>query len=399
MRALIPLASHFVIAPDGSLWTSNASLGYSLWTRYLDVYAEIFLCARAREVAAPPEGWNCISGPGVVPVPIPYFRGPEAFARHYLRIRQIIGQTLRKAQAVHLRLPDPIGSVVWSLLRTGQPYGVEVVADPYDALAPGANRHPLRPLFRRVLAHQLRRECARAAAALYVTETTLQRKYPCRGFTTHASSIDLRAAYFAAAPRPAGPTGSTTRIVFVGSLAQLHKGPDTLIDAVAQCVRGGMDLELLMIGDGQYRGEMEQRAARLGLGRRVRFAGQIASGDTIKEHLDRSDLFVLPSRAEGLPRAMIEAMARGLPCIGTTAGGTAELLSPEDLVAPNDVAGLAATIGAMAGDPRRMAGASARNLARAREYQYETLRERRQRFYADVRGKTEAWLMRRSVRA
>ncbi len=398
MRALIPLASHFVIVPDGSLWTGNASLGYSLWTRYLDVYGEIFLCVRAREAAAPPEGWNRISGPGVVPVPLPYFRGPEAFARHYLRIRRIIGQTLREVEAVHLRLPDPIGSVVWSLLRPGQPYGVEVVADPYDSLAPGANRHPLRPLFRRLLAQQLRRECARATAALYVTETTLQRKYPCRGFTTHASTIDLRAAYFAAAPRPADPARTTTRLVFVGSLAQLHKGPDTLIDAVAECVRGGMELELLMIGDGQYRGEMEQRAARLGLGRRVHFAGQIASAETIKAHLDRSDLFVLPSRAEGLPRAMIEAMARGLPCIGTTAGGTAELLPPEDLVAPEDVAGLAARIRELAGDPQRMAGASARNLARAREYQYEILRERRRRFYAEVRGKTEAWLMGQPVR-
>ena len=122
----------------------------------------------------------------------------------------------------------------------------------------------------------------------------------------------------------------------MGTLEQLYKAPDVLLDAVGQCFRQGLDLELVWIGGGQYQQQLEARAKELGLSPRVRFLGQLPAGDAVRGELDRADLFVLPSRQEGLPRAMLEAMARGLPCIGSTVGGIPELLPAEDLVPPGD---------------------------------------------------------------
>src|SRR5207253_6445170 len=118
----------------------------------------------------------------------------------------------------------------------------------------------------------------------------------------------------------------------------------------------------------QYRSELESRANAAGLNGAARFRGQLASPDAVRAELDRADLFVLPSRQEGLPRAMLEAMARGLPCIGSTVGGIPELLPAEDLVPPGDASALTQKIHDVLGDPQRMARMSARNLEKAREY-------------------------------
>jgi glycosyltransferase involved in cell wall biosynthesis len=179
-------------------------------------------------------------------------------------------------------------------------------------------------------------------------------------------------------------------IVMVGMLKQLYKAPDVLIDAVAQCVREGLDLRLLMVGDGQHRAELEQRALRIGLQGRVCFLGSIPAGQAVRDILDTADLFVLPSRQEGLPRALVEAMARGLPCIGSTVGGFAELLPPDDLVVPGDAAALAEKIRAIVTDPPRQAAMAARNLEHARDYQAERLRERRVQMYRHVLAATSS---------
>jgi glycosyltransferase involved in cell wall biosynthesis len=165
-----------------------------------------------------------------------------------------------------------------------------------------------------------------------------------------------------------------------------------LIDAVAAAVREGADLELVLAGEGKYRPEFERRAATLGLGARARFLGQVPYGAGVREVLDRADLFVLPSRSEGLPRAIIEAMARGLPCIGSTVSGIPELLPAEDLVPPDDVPALTAKIREVLGDRARMQRMSVRNLAKAEDYREELLRARRRAFYRSLRETTERWL-------
>ncbi|MBV8270174.1 MAG: glycosyltransferase family 4 protein [Planctomycetaceae bacterium] len=160
---------------------------------------------------------------------------------------------------------------------------------------------------------------------------------------------------------------------------------------MAACMREGLDLRLTMVGDGKERPGLEARARALGLGPRVRFLGQLPAGEAVRAELDRADLFVLPSRTEGLPRAMVEAMARALPCIGSWVGGIPELLPREDLVPPGDAAALARKIREVVCDPDRMARMSACNLEKAEQYREDALRGRRIAFYQHVREATEAW--------
>jgi glycosyltransferase involved in cell wall biosynthesis len=124
----------------------------------------------------------------------------------------------------------------------------------------------------------------------------------------------------------------------------------------------------------------------------VEFLGALPAGDAVRKRLDASDLFVLASRQEGLPRSMIEAMARGLPCLGTNVGGIPELLPAEDRVAANDACALAGLIGQVIVNPERMNLMAARNLRKASEYEETNLRLRRNELYTAVRDATQQGL-------
>jgi L-malate glycosyltransferase len=94
---------------------------------------------------------------------------------------------------------------------------------------------------------------------------------------------------------------------------------------------------------------------------------------------------------------MLEAMARGLPCIGTAVGGIPELLAAEDIVPPDNPSALARKILEVTRDSRRMHRMSARNLRKASQYREELLRPRRLGFYRHVAGATARWAEDRNV--
>ena len=391
MNVVVTLEDRFDRTPDGRVWTQT-TFPYSFWSRYLQVFDSVRVVARVRDVPNVPSDSKEANGEGVSFAAIPYYIGPW----QYLLKAWLVWRSARNAvnanDAVILRVSSPITSPIQSMLRqTGRPYAVEVIADPYDLFAPGSVKHPLRPFFRWSSPRQLRRDCVEAAAAAYVTKEALQQRYPCPNFSVGVSDVDLPERALVSSSR-LPRQGGTFNLIFVGTMDQLYKAPDVLIDAVAAGVQEGIDLKLTLIGDGKHRSELEARAKSFSLGDRVSFVGQLSGGDAVIAQLDLADLFVLPSHQEGLPRAMVEAMARALPCIGSTVGGIPELLPPEDMIPPGDVAALAGKIRDVTTDPKRMARMSARNLEKAKEYRDEALREQRNEFYRYVREMTEAWL-------
>jgi len=120
-----------------------------------------------------------------------------------------------------------------------------------------------------------------------------------------------------------------------------QKGHAVLLDALADVRRRGLDFTLAVAGDGALRPQLEERAAQLGLGERVRFLGAL---DDVGPLLAAADAVLLPSLWEGLPLVLLEAMVRSRPVIASAVGGVPEVI--EDgvsgvLVPPGDPAALA----------------------------------------------------------
>ncbi|MGH9750997.1 MAG: glycosyltransferase [Candidatus Polarisedimenticolia bacterium] len=140
----------------------------------------------------------------------------------------------------------------------------------------------------------------------------------------------------------------------VGRLAP-QKGQIDLLRAMPEVLRAFPGAACVLAGDGPIRAELEQETRRLGIAGRVVFLGFRSDVPAVLRALD---LFVLPSRWEGMPLALLEAMALGLPVVAARAVGTGEVVRDGEnglLVEPGDVAGLAAAIVALRRNPERAA--------------------------------------------
>src|SRR5207248_6706065 len=122
-----------------------------------------------------------------------------------------------------------------------------------------------------------------------------------------------------------------------------------------------------ILGDGPQRAKLARLADDLGIAPQVRFLGIV---DDVPAQLLQADIFVLPSQAEGLSNAVLEAMAHSLACIATNVGGTPDLMRDGDtglLVPVNDIDRLAAALARLAADPglREQLGQRARRQVEA----------------------------------
>ena len=396
MQLVIALEHRFERTPDGQVWTQTA-FAHSDWQPYLTIFDSVNVLARVEDVLEVRGDMKLSSGPKVSFTAVPYFVGPKQFFLKARSIRRVVQNALREESAVLLRIPGTIGAVAYGILnKTGQPYGVLVVGDPHEVFARGAVRHPLRPLFQWWFTREMQIQCQNATAISYVTRSALQKRYPSRaGFSNSFSDVKLFEDTYVDRPRTGwqnlGTADRPCRMALVGSLEQMYKSPDVVIKALAICADKNVHLRLTIIGEGKHRPELETLARELKVQDRVRFAGQLSSGEAVRQELDQADLFILPSRTEGLPRAMIEAMARGLPCIGSTVGGIPELLPAEDLVPPGDVHALAQKLQEVVTSPSRLDAMSSRNLAAAHTYEDSAMTQQRTAFYQYIEEQTARW--------
>ncbi|WP_159715485.1 glycosyltransferase family 4 protein [Geminicoccus flavidas] len=356
---------------------------------FLEVFDELIVVGRVFPVEDPSA--RPVIGPRVSFVPIPAYRGPGQFVRQAPRIVALLWNLMKPGTAFVLRTPGTIPSIFAFLARLrGVPYALQCVANPRDQLGKGAVRHPLRRFFQQFFIRNLQRQCREAGVTSYVTRKALQAEYPPgpgKPTFTHTDLVLDDAAYRDPAERqpPARHAGQRPwRIANVGMMSQLYKGQDILIHAIARCVEAGHDVHLTLVGDGHYRRHFEELVAELGLGGRVTFTGTLHQGSAVRQILDLADLFVLPSRQEGLPRALLEAMSRGLPCIASDVGGNPELLQPQAIVPSGDAGVLADRIAAFLNDPHCMEVQAAANYATALEYRFSAVAERRFAFYRSI---------------
>jgi len=143
---------------------------------------------------------------------------------------------------------------------------------------------------------------------------------------------------------PAAP-----RFVCVGRLCE-QKGQITLVEAASILKSKGVDFKIVLVGDGEMRGEIEQALKDYNVSENFELAGW-KSPEDVRTEIKASRAFVLPSYAEGLPVSIMEALLLGRPVISTYVAGIPELVTPGEngwLAAASDADGLALALEAAA---------------------------------------------------
>jgi glycosyltransferase involved in cell wall biosynthesis len=153
-------------------------------------------------------------------------------------------------------------------------------------------------------------------------------------------------------------------VLYVGRLAEV-KGVDRLLTVWASMPRS-LDRILVIVGDGPLRKDLEAMVQRLDLRASVRFLGPQAE---VAKFYGMADLFVLPSRSEGMSNALLEAMAAGVPSVASDVGGNREVVTDAEsgfLVNWEDTAACASLLQALLADScrRQTVGAAAKNRVR-----------------------------------
>jgi glycosyltransferase involved in cell wall biosynthesis len=119
-------------------------------------------------------------------------------------------------------------------------------------------------------------------------------------------------------------------VVGVGRLVYV-KGFDLLVAALPRVVGELPAARLVLVGDGPDRAALKAQAVRLGVADRVVLAGAVAgAGAGLLDYLAAADVCAAPSRNEGMGRALVEAMALGLPVVGAAVGGVPDVVGPDE---------------------------------------------------------------------
>ena len=388
MRVLL-LCDEYIYYSRGKYYAGSTER-LSFLSRYIRVFDQVKLALRCIEENDIKPQRALIDNPQIEVYPIPIFHGPKEYALTYFKIGRALKYVTDGCDAAILRLPSTIAQRAYSrIVRSGIPYATEIVFDAKDG-AETASCIFEKILWRRI-DQKMRKICYNADGVSCVTEKYLQHRYFSKKeahFESHYSTLALSKSFFLA-PRMF-PTHYPLTIAHVDLQIGLHsrKGTDIIILALEKLKSKGIIVNVKFAGD-DWDNSTE---AILNFAKEHNVEGQVScigflTRDKLEQFLNESDLFVLPTKAEGLPRVIIEAIAKGLPTITTPASGNPELIPAEYLVDFYDVKSLALKIETIVTDKIAYEEASKKNFEHSLQYEASILEKRRDAFYNQLLGK------------
>lgn len=381
---------------DGQLYSNRIQYD-SYWERFLDHFTSVTIMARVKNVKTIPQNYHISTGPKIDYIPLNYYNGPYGYFRNVRSIKKIIKSSINKNSVYILRIPGILGSLMARELNKRKiKYAVEVVGDPFEVARFLNLPFPIKTLYKYLAYFQMKKITKGAIGALYVTESTLQKRYPVKEgcIIGSASNViiqenqiaDISARINNSKLIPKRARKFELQLVKIGVVGMLYsvKSPLEIVKTIKLLISNGMNAEVHFAGDGPLFQKIIDLAVQLDIEKKVVCHGSIASGGEIIRFLDSMDLYVQFSKTEGMPRAMIEAMSRGCPVIASNVGGIPELLPKDLLVRPGDIVDLEKIITYLLSNNERIQKAITENISLAEKFTSDKLRDKRYEFYSEL---------------
>lgn len=366
---------------------SESQFASSLWDRYLKEFHELKVLCRQRSL---PYNLNInnlevSSRPKVSFVFAPNLSSLKSQLFNQKQARDIVKENLKDIDAVIARLPSEFGLLaIKEAKRIGIPYAIEVAGCPWDGLWNYGNLKG--KLYAPIMYARTRAAIKDSPFVFYVTKYFLQKRYPNKiGVSVGCSDVEI------SHPLPDVLTHRLDKdnkdsgpiiLGLIGTLKTRFKGIQTVFEALSLIKSELPPLQFRILASGDKEPWIEE-AKRYGIQDLVFFDGTLPAGEAVMNWLDNIDIYLQPSFKEGLPRALVEAMSRGCPAIGSTCAGIPELLSSDCLIKPGDSKHLSKLISnAVKNNEWRQSNAKL-NWSTAAAYSIEKLSITRESFWSD----------------
>jgi len=310
---------------------TSGSLSKEVMGRYIEPFGDITLVTRCKEV----DSVNIDLEPSSIEntnfVPVPDYKAIKKI-HNYFKARKIIKQEILKAEHIVLRTSSFANIAARYAKKFNKPYLVEVVGCAWDA---SWNYSLLGKIIAPFSFVAQRKTVKEADFAVFVTEKFLQKRYSTKGKSTNCSNVALTSFDDSTLNKRLDKINSLERNnrLVIGTTAAVdvkYKGQQYIIQALGKLKEEGVTrFEYQIVGDGDQT-YLKSVADKYNVSEHVKFLGSLTHKSVFK-WLDTIDIYAQPSRQEGLPRALIEAMSRAIPAIGAKTAGIPELIDPRFL--------------------------------------------------------------------
>ena len=362
--------------------------GDSMWAEYLEVFDKVFVIARVKkQTSFDPitKGYKITKNPNIIFIPLADYQGLYEGIKYLPATVSSVVKSVKQSQSNLLRLPGLISNIAGvSAIWMNKNIAVQLVGDPYDVFSSGVGGK-YAPVLKIVFTNLTKYICKNAAVASYVTQYTLQEKYPPNRNAVNISYSDVNLEPSVFEEKNIRKDNiiekEVINFLMVGSLEQRYKGFDIALRAISQ-LKTNKKFTINIVGEGIYLEELKELVRELNLSEVVNFCGKVSHEEVLRLMV-LCDIFLMPSRTEGLPRALIEAMAMGAPAIGSNVGGIPELLDREFIFTNENYSELSKMILKLI-NSSEINQISKSNMNKVLNYRKDRLTQKKQKFYQAI---------------
>lgn len=371
------------------LFTNNDmvySIGfpYAIWERYLHFFNELTVSTRMINEnnldVYTKKGFKISSGPGIEFRPIKSYKKSTDFMFNRNKIKKDIRSVLKNVDCAVIRLPSIIGMIAYKeAVKLGMPYVLEVVGCPWDS-------YRYHSVAGKVIALNMhinqKRAVKKSPYVIYVTKKFLQKRYPNNNCNVGCSDVSLKEINKDVVNRRESKiiNLNAKKKIIIGTTASVDvklKSQDLVIKAISILNKRGYNFEYQLVGGGS-KVYLESIAKKYGVIDKVIFKGSLTH-EQVFDWLESIDVYIQPSKTEGLSRALVEAMSVGCPCIGSNVGGIPELLDNPNTFTKGNVKELIDLLGNL--NNSKMIEQSKRNFSISLMFKEEVLNVNRKAFF------------------
>lgn len=382
LKSILYVHDHKFIDFSG-VYYSEGKFTTEVFSRYDRLDSDINVLSRVVEIKQG-NNLNQVSNKNIHFIPVKGISFFYIFSKYLFQNITMTVKEIQKADALIVRLPSFLGIFVLILnLFFQKKYFIELVGDPQEALITSKKKVGfLFKCFIYIFSAFNKFFVKKADGVIYVTQYDLQKRYPTKKLQTYASNVEVNIKPLnLSLDEYTLKNEKNIKVGLIGSFNNEYKGIDTALKAIHLLKQKDCIVQLHILGSGKLKDYYLEMAKELEIAGQIYFDGSLSGGDAVLNWLGNLDLYIQPSRTEGVPRALIEAMSTGLPCIATNVGGIPELLHEDDLVDKDSPVTLAKRISEAVKSQELRYQMGQRNYSRSLDYDAKKLNKIRSEFW------------------